>query len=143
MDNVISLFNSSKKDAFLIEAKTIYREAAKEYLRESLKGNVIYEFTSDKNPLNIKKETIDYRVELDQTGNVVSLVVSNDEFCIKGDNAFLSKEDSSVLDGKCNLTNKEFGEKLTIIAGSSRFYLKVDVAYVDENDIEISKRTLS
>lgn len=137
--NILSLFTSGKKETFLIEAKTIYREAIKKFTAESLKGNTVYEFTSDVNPLDIDKDTIDYRVELNQNGKVVSLIVSNDEYCVKGDNSFLSKEEDIILDTKCDLLNKNFGEKLTIIAGTNKFYLKVDVAYVDENDIEITK----
>ena len=41
LPNVIKMFNRTKKELFLTEVKTIYKEVSKKYISENMKGNKI------------------------------------------------------------------------------------------------------
>ena len=41
LPNVLKMYNTSKKNIFLVEAKEIYGEVSKKYMTESMKGNTI------------------------------------------------------------------------------------------------------
>ena len=86
LPNVLSMFNSAKKDTFLTEAKTIYKEIAKKYISETMRGNKITEINSDDDSkLDISASDIDYCAILDKNGGVEELVVANGTYYIQLD----------------------------------------------------------
>ena len=64
LPNVIKLYNNAKKNTFLTEAKTIYKEAANKYITESMKGNKItYISSNTKNSLELNgSKDIEYKI---------------------------------------------------------------------------------
>ena len=52
LPNVLSMFNKAKKDTFLTEAKTIYKEVSKKYITESMKGNKVRSISNSNNKLD-------------------------------------------------------------------------------------------
>ena len=70
LPNVIKLFEKAKKNAFLTEVKTIYKESAKKYLNESMKGKRLESISTDNNMLDLVGEEIDYCLLLDNKGSV-------------------------------------------------------------------------
>ena len=83
LPNVLEMFNRAKKELFLTEAKTIFKETSKKYINESMKGNKITKISNDINKLDIDNNDIKYNIKLDNKGNVTNFNVSNDEYCIK------------------------------------------------------------
>ncbi len=87
LPNVLSMFNQAKKDTFLTETKNIYKEIAKKYISESMKGNKITEINSnDDSKLDMSTSGIDYCATLDKSGNVLEFVVANGTYYIQLDN---------------------------------------------------------
>ena len=84
LPNVLSMFNSAKKDVFLTEAKNIYKEVSKKYITETMKGNKVENITNSNNKLDIESNDLNYNIKLDTKGNIKDFQVSNDTYCLSG-----------------------------------------------------------
>ena len=87
LPNVIKLYNNAKKNSFLTEAKTIYKEAANKYITESMKGNKVSYINSNNKytsslDLNSDKD-LQYCINLDNSGNVINMSVLNNEYYLE------------------------------------------------------------
>ena len=81
LPNVLKMFNDSKKNSFLTEAKTVYSEVSKKYISESMKGNKLtYISSEDDTKLDMTGKKLQYCVLLNADGSVKSMKVSNGEW---------------------------------------------------------------
>ena len=84
LPNVLKMFNDAKKNSFLTEAKTVYSEAGKKYISDSITspGNNEHIYCKSKtdslNPLNLSGRKINYYIKTDSNGNVNTIVVWDD-----------------------------------------------------------------
>ena len=127
--NVLGMFNKAKKDTFLTEAKSIFKESASKYISDNMhnsnEGNIYCKSETDsKNPLDMDIGDTYYYIEKDNTGKTIKFVVWNSSGYVTkivGDNVMLNDvtndnmTESSVKDITCNnvLTNLEVISKLT------------------------------
>ena len=84
LPNVLKMFNQAKKDTFLTEAKTIYKEISKKYISETMKGNKISIISNDNNKLELESNDLKYKVKLKNDGSIKKFEVSNGTYCISG-----------------------------------------------------------
>ena len=78
LPNVLKMFNDSKKNSFLTEAKTVYSEVSKKYITESMKGNKLtYISSEDDTKLSMTGKELQYCVLLNSDGSVSEMKVSN------------------------------------------------------------------
>ena len=76
--NVLKMFNDSKKNSFLTEAKTVYSEVSKKYISETMKGNKLtYISSEDDTKLKMTGRDLQYCVLLNSDGSVSEMKVSN------------------------------------------------------------------
>ena len=81
LPNVLKMFNDAKKNSFLTEAKTLYSEASKKYITETMKGNKLtYISSQDGTKLEMTGRDLQYCVLLNTDGSVKSMKVSNGEW---------------------------------------------------------------
>ena len=81
LPNVLKMFNDSKKNSFLTEAKTLYSEVSKKYISENMKGNKLtYISSKDDTKLEMTGRNLQYCVLLNTDGTVKSMKVSNGEW---------------------------------------------------------------
>ena len=81
LPNVLKMFNDSKKNSFLTEAKTLYSEVSKKYISENMKGNKLtYISSEDDTKLEMTGRDLQYCVLLNTDGTVKSMKVSNGEW---------------------------------------------------------------
>ena len=81
LPNVLKMFNDSKKNSFLTEAKTLYSEVSKKYISENMKGNKLtYISSEDDTKLEMTGRNLQYCVLLNTDGSVKSMKVSNGEW---------------------------------------------------------------
>ena len=81
LPNVLKMFNDSKKNSFLTEAKTLYSEVSKKYISENMKGNKLtYISSEDDTKLEMTGRDFQYCVLLNTDGSVKSMKVSNGEW---------------------------------------------------------------
>ena len=81
LPNVLKMFNDSKKNSFLTEAKTLYSEVSKKYISENMKGNKLtYISSEDDTKLEMTGRNLQYCVLLNTDGTVKSMKVSNGEW---------------------------------------------------------------
>ncbi len=81
LPNVLKMFNDSKKNSFLTEAKTLYSEVSKKYISETMKGNKLtYVSSEDDTKLDMTGKGLKYCVLLNADGSVKSMKVSNGEW---------------------------------------------------------------
>ena len=81
LPNVLKMFNDSKKNSFLTEAKTVYSEVSKKYISENMKGNKLtYISSEDDTKLEMTGRNLQYCVLLNTDGSVKSMKVSNGEW---------------------------------------------------------------
>ena len=129
LPNVLSMFNKAKKDTFLTEAKSIFKESASKYISDNMHnsndGNIYCKSETDsKNPLDMDIGNTYYYIEKDSTGKTIKFVAWNSSGYVTkvvGDNVMLNDvtennvSESSVKDITCNnvLTNLEVISKLT------------------------------
>ena len=103
LPNVIGMFNNAKKDIFLTEAKTVYKEVARKYLTESMKGNSISEISNSNNKLDMETD-LTYNITLNSDGKVNHFQVGNDDYCISGNYDNMNELTiDKVQEGKCDV----------------------------------------
>ena len=84
LPNVLKMFNDSKKNSFLTEAKTVYSEVSKKYISESMKGNKLtYVSSEDDTKLDMTGKGLKYCVLLNADGSVKSMKVLNGEWIVE------------------------------------------------------------
>ena len=84
LPNVLKMFNDSKKNSFLTEAKTVYSEVSKKYISESMKGNKLtYVSSEDDTKLDMTGKSLKYCVLLNTDGSVKSMKVLNGEWIVE------------------------------------------------------------
>ena len=114
LPNVLKMFNDSKKNSFLTEAKTVYSEVSKKYISESMKGNKLtYVSSEDDTKLDMTGKKLQYCVLLNADGSVKSMKVSNGTWIaeLSGNKKITDLKSSDLKDG--NLDNDECGPKKT------------------------------
>ena len=95
LPNVLKMFNDAKKNSFLTEAKTVYSEAGKKYISDSITspGNNEYVYCKSKtdslNLLSLSGRGINYYIKTDSNGNVNTIVVWDDT-------RYVAKKDSKI-----------------------------------------------
>ena len=101
LPNVIGMFNNAKKDIFLTEAKTVYKEVARKYLTESMKGNSISEISNSNNKLDMDTDLV-YNITLNSDGKINHFQVGNDDYCISGNYSDMNELTiDKIQEGKC------------------------------------------
>ena len=127
--NVLGMFNKAKKDTFLTEAKSIFKESASKYISDNMhnsnEGNIYCKSETDsKNPLDMDIGNTYYYIEKDSTGKTIKFVAWNSSGYVTkivGDNVMLNDvtndnmTESSVKNITCNnvLTSLDVEPKLT------------------------------
>ncbi len=103
LPSVVRMFTEAKKNTFITEVKTVYRESASKFISESSKGNKLSSISSgDDTKLDMSGENLDYCVILDNQGKVKKLAVGNNSYYMMlsdiNDIESITKDD--VKDGK-------------------------------------------
>ena len=102
LPNVLKMFNQAKKDTFLTEAKTIYKEISKKYISETMKGNKISIISNDNNKLELESNDLKYKIKLKNDGSIKKFEVSNENYCISGKfNNLSDLTTDKITEGKC------------------------------------------
>ena len=112
LPNVLKMFNDSKKNSFLTEAKTLYSEVSKKYISENMKGNKLtYISSEDDTKLEMTGRNLQYCVLLNTDGSVKSMKVSNGEWIaeLPSGKKITDLKNTDLKDG--NLDNEECGPK--------------------------------
>ena len=106
LPNVLKMFNQAKKDTFLTEAKTIYKEISKKYISEAMKGNKISDISNDNNKLELESNALKYNVKLNDDGSIKKFEVSNGTYCLSGKfNNLSDLTTDKITEGKCEGTS--------------------------------------
>ena len=106
LPNVLKMFNQAKKDTFLTEAKTIYKEISKKYISETMRGNKISIISNDNNKLELESNDLKYKVKLKNDGSIKKFEVSNGNYCISGKfNNLSDLTTDKIIEGKCEETS--------------------------------------
>ena len=106
LPNVLKMFNQAKKDTFLTEAKTIYKEISKKYISEAMKGNKISNISNDNNKLELESNALKYNVKLNDDGSIKKFEVSNGTYCLSGEfNNLSDLTTDKIIEGKCKKTS--------------------------------------
>ena len=106
LPNVLKMFNQAKKDTFLTEAKTIYKEISKKYISETMRGNKISIISNDNNKLELESNDLKYKVKLNNDGSIKKFEVSNGNYCISGKfNNLSDLTTDKITEGKCEETS--------------------------------------
>ena len=106
LPNVLKMFNQAKKDMFLTEAKTIYKEISKKYISETMRGNKISIISNTNNKLDLESNNLKYKVKLNNDGSIKKFEVSNGNYCISGKfNNLSDLTTDKIIEGKCEETS--------------------------------------
>ena len=106
LPNVLKMFNQAKKDTFLTEAKTIYKEISKKYISETMRGNKISIISNTNNKLDLESNNLKYNVKLNNDGSIKEFEVSNGTYCLSGKFNNLSElTTDKITEGKCEGTS--------------------------------------
>ena len=104
--NVIGLFNKSRKNIFLTEAKSAINKSSDKYISESINGNKIdHVSSSDETKLNLSGTKLSYDIKLNGDGNVLSYVISDGKYCLDSNKKVEELDENDVLDGLCDNLN--------------------------------------
>ena len=140
LPNVLKMFNDAKKNSFLTEAKTVYSEAGKKYISDSITspGNNEHIYCKSKtdslNPLSLSGRGINYCIKTDSNGNVNTVVVWDDtRYVAKKD----SKIDVTSLTESKDITDDIKNATCDNILEASGLIQKIDYSFT-ENDLLIN-----
>ena len=103
LPNVLKMYNTSKKNIFLVEAKEIYGEVSKKYISENLKGNKLsYVSSEDNTKLEMTGNELKYCIQVDNKGKITAMKIGNNNYYLFYDGSKdISKLDlNDVYDGK-------------------------------------------
>ncbi len=103
LPNVLKMYNTSKKNIFLVEAKEIYGEVSKKYISESLKGNKLsYVNSEDNTKLEMTGNELKYCIQVDVKGKITAMKIGNNNYYLFYDGSKnISKLDlNDVYEGK-------------------------------------------
>ena len=104
LPNVLKMFNQAKKDTFLTEAKTIYKEISKKYISETMRGNKISIISNDNNKLELESNNLKYNIKLKGDGSIKKFQVSNGTYCLSGKFNNLSElTTDKITEGECEI----------------------------------------
>ncbi len=84
LPNIINMYNNARKNSFLTEAKSIFKESTNKYMSENLGGTNgsthIYcrSNTDSLNPLDLSGRKVNYYIRTDGSGNANTIVVWDD-----------------------------------------------------------------
>ena len=133
LPNVLKMFNDAKKNSFLTEAKTVYGEAGKKYISDSITSPSNNEHiyckskTDSLNPLSLSGRGINYYIKTDSNGNVNTIVVWDDtRYVAKKD----SKIDVTSLTGPKDITDDIKNATCDNILEASGLVKKIDYSKV-------------
>ena len=139
LPNVLKMFNDSKKNSFLTEAKTVYSEAGKKYISDNITSPSNNEHiyckskTDSLNPLSLSGRGINYYIKTDSNGNVNTVVVWDDT-------RYLAKKDSKIdvtsLTESKDITDDIKNATCDNILEASGLIKKIDYSFT-ENDLLI------
>ena len=103
LPNVLKMYNTSKKNIFLVEAKEVYGEVSKKYISENLKGNKLsYVNSEDNTKLEMTGNELKYCIQVDGKGKITAMKIGNNNYYLFYDGSKdISKLDlNDVYDGK-------------------------------------------
>ena len=136
LPNVLKMFNDAKKNSFLTEAKTVYSEAGKKYISDSIASPSNNEHiyckskTDSLNPLNLSGRGINYYIKTDSNGNINTVVVWDDtRYIAKKD----SKIDVTSLTESKDITDDIKNATCDNILEASGLVKKIDYNYTASN----------
>lgn len=113
LPNVINMYNSAKKQTFLTEARTIYKEAQKKYVSDSISGNNVNTISSNGNKLDLTGNKVDYDIKIDSAGNITDFKAYDGTYCISGKFNDISELNiDEVIEGECE-TKEEIIETIS------------------------------
>ncbi len=133
LPNVLKMFNDAKKNSFLTEAKTVYSEASKKYISDSItsSGNSEHIYCRSKtdkiNELSLSGRGINYYIKTDSNGNVNTVVVWDDERYIAKKGTDLKATD---LTDAIDITDDIKNAKCDNILEASGLVKKIDYSKV-------------
>lgn len=160
LPNVLNMFNKSKKDTFLTEAKNIFKESSSKYISDSMhnssEGNIYCKSETDsKNPLDMGTSNTYYYIEKDNMGKTIKFIAWNSSGYVTkivGDNVMLNDvtndnmTESDVKNITCNnvLTSldinntpkRDYDITIDITAGVLNVELKSSDGKFDEDNIK-------
>ena len=110
LPNIVGMFNDAKKNLFLTEAKTLFKETSNKFISGSMSGsnskNVYCKSLNDENnPLDVTTSNTYYYIETNSTGKITKFIVWNSSnYLIKktGDDIKINDLDS-VSEGEDSL----------------------------------------
>lgn len=106
LPSVLEMYNRAKKELFLTEAKTVYKEVSKKYISENMRGNKLTNISSKGNKLDLEVNGLTYNVRLNSKGKVKFFYVSNGTYCLSGKYDNLNKLTiDEVKDKDCDNDN--------------------------------------
>ena len=104
LPNVLKMFNQAKKDTFLTEAKTVYKEISKKYISETMRGNKINIISNTNNKLDLESNDLKYNIKLKDDGSIKKFQVSNGTYCLSGKFNNLSElTTDKITEGECEI----------------------------------------
>ncbi len=115
LPNVLKLYNNAKKNAFIVEMKTVYNKSIDKYVIEKSKGKKLsYISSKDDTKLDMSGKELQYCVFLNKDGSIKSMKVSNGE--LVGILPETKKMDDITIDDliEGNLNDEECGIKKPI-----------------------------
>ena len=101
---VLTSFDTAKKKSFAIQVESIKREAEKKYVHEGLSGKSSSLYCDESfssygcNKLDVTESNISYIVELDSTGHVSSISISDGKYCYTNDDLSMSPGETQGSD---------------------------------------------
>ena len=119
LPNVMKMYVKAKKNTFLTEVRNVLKESSNKFIQEGMSGKKVSVVSNSKNPLNLTGEKLEYKVKLDNKGNVTDYIISNGNYCVTSKKSF---DNLTVDDVKENCSY----EDLNNIAGTlDKNYYKI------------------
>ena len=82
LPNVLKMFNNAKKNAFLVEVKSLSKNVNNKYIQSITNGKKIRTVSNKKNSLDLSGRELQYYFKLDSGGKLSSIYVSDGTYCV-------------------------------------------------------------
>lgn len=123
--NILSMFNSGRREAFVTKVQSVYRAAEMNYVNEAMSGSTNTLYCSDDvkdrdsltacTSIGIITDTPNYFVQMNENGSLNTIVMSDDNFCYAGDKLDIDSKSNDLKEGKkISCTETTSGDVKTI-----------------------------
>ncbi len=134
LPNVLKMYNNAKKNAFLVEVKSLSKDVNNKYIQSITNDKKIRTVSNRKNSLDLSGRELQYYFKLDSDGKLLSIYVSDGTYCVSSTKDY-SKLTINDISEDCEyvITAGTLANEFYELSGESNRNLVSSISFYSDN----------